>query len=352
MGEYIHMKTGMISFSDGKFVGRISFDKGITAALIGAECCFFRNGKEEVYEASYVSKNHICGEVFLDIYFKNEVKRQRYYNFKFLKLIFITNDKKQVNVSYDDLSNLPKAEFREISYIPARLPLPTKKSDAKSEQTDEREALKKYWKSFFVMCNNQLEGKTNQVDRIKDCAGWSVDETLYIYKGEPNCRRNKHTISQATAWLFTFNDREIELNVDYCKECRRFFINYSTYMYYREKYGALLGNLDLEYYKGGEWLDATLAEMSKLNLCGYNVGEEDSYTNEQRQYIISTIISRGIMEKRDVIRHLEHFIRVNGRRRGNERALSKWKADLEYTLKYDADKQKQVYLSHIIYRGQ
>lgn len=91
-----------------------------------------------------------------------------------------------------------------------------------------------------------------------------------------------------------------------------------------------------------------LAEASPLKLCGYSVNQNDSYTALQRQYIISSIISRGIMTKGEVIRYLEYFININGKRSGNELALSKWKDDLEFTLQFDASSQESVRIRKIV----
>ena len=148
---------------------------------------------------------------------------------------------------------------------------------------------------------------------------------------------------------FEFNEREIKMNVSYCKQCGRFFMSYTTYELYRNRYGVILGNLQLESNSDGkaDRGDMVLAEASPLKLCGYSVNQTDGYTTLQRQYIISSIISRGIMTKGEVIRYLEYFININGRRSGNELALSKWKSDLEFTLQFDASNQDVVRIGRV-----
>ena len=111
----------------------------------------------------------------------------------------------------------------------------------------------------------------------------------------------------------------------------------------------ILGNLQLESNTENKMDhgEMVLAEASPLKLCGYSVNQTDAYSTLQRQYIISSIISRGIMSKGEVIRYLEYFININGRRSGNELALSKWKSDLEFTLKFEASKQEVVRISKV-----
>ena len=69
------------------------------------------------------------------------------------------------------------------------------------------------------------------------------DDTLYIYKGYIICKRDNHHIEDATAILFDLNGKEIELNVSYCSDCQKFFMDYNIYKRYREKYGSILGNI-------------------------------------------------------------------------------------------------------------
>ncbi len=90
-----------------------------------------------------------------------------------------------------------------------------------------------------------------------------------------------------------------------------------------------------------------LAEASPLKLCGYSVSQQDGYSKETRRYIISKIIDRGIMSKSEVIRYLEYFISINGKKKGNQLALSKWKDDLKFTLSYASDSQERHNITEI-----
>ena len=110
------------------------------------------------------------------------------------------------------------------------------------------------------------------------------------------------------------------MTVTYCKDCNRFFISEVSYEYYRKKYGAIIGNIKLEHSNvtyNGEFL----AEESPLHLCGYNVNQQDNYSREERRFIISKIIDRGIMSKYEVINYLEYFISHNGQQSRNRLAL-------------------------------
>jgi hypothetical protein len=204
--------------------------------------------------------------------------------------------------------------------------------------------------STFELTDNIIEGSIPAEIVEEEPIVWSDDDTLYIYKVQPMCEKNGHDVVQVTATMLGFNDREIKMNVSYCKQCGRFFMSYTTYELYRNRYSVILGKLQLESnaeHKADHG-DMLLAEASPLKLCGYSVNQTDGYTALQRRYIISSIISRGIMTKGEVIRYLEYFININGKRSGNGLALSKWKADLEFTLQFDGSKQEVVRIRKII----
>jgi len=55
---------------------------------------------------------------------------------------------------------------------------------------------------------------------------WTISNTLYVHKGSIGCQREAHDIIQATAILSGRNESDIQLSVNYCRDCNKFFINY------------------------------------------------------------------------------------------------------------------------------
>ena len=151
----------------------------------------------------------------------------------------------------------------------------------------------------------------------------------------------------ATAIFTGRNDSAIKLNVEHCKKCGKFYMSYSVYERYRERYGILLGKIKMDSDSVNGISDIVLSDFSPLRLCGYSVSQQDGYSRTERQYIISRVISKGILGKSEVIRYLEHFINRNGQKTGNEIALGKWKEDLDFTLKYKMTEQPEYQLKHI-----
>lgn len=194
---------------------------------------------------------------------------------------------------------------------------------------------------YFAKDND--EAATEEISEIK----WQSDSILYVHKGTIICQRDEHNVIAATAVFTGKNDSTIELSVNYCKDCNRFFINYVSYEEYRNRYGILIGNIVLEDEQKNTLSDIVLADASPLKLCGYSVNQQDAYTKETRQYIISKIIEQGIMPKSEIIRYLEYFININGRRKGNDLAVSKWRDDLNFTLAYEIHNQDHYKIDEV-----
>ena len=71
-----------------------------------------------------------------------------------------------------------------------------------------------------------------------------------------------------------------------------------------------------------------------LNLCGYNVGQQDDLSRDERHLILENAMDRGICGKAKVISHLQWLINSRGRDPGMEIACEKWRDDLEWARDY------------------
>ena len=112
-------------------------------------------------------------------------------------------------------------------------------------------------------------------------------------------------------------------------------------------YGILLGKIKMDSASVNEIYDIVLSDFSPLRLCGYSVNQQDGYSKTERQYIISRVISKGILSKSEVVRYLEHFINRNGQKASNGLALEKWKEDLDFALKYKMSEQIEFQVKYI-----
>lgn len=164
----------------------------------------------------------------------------------------------------------------------------------------------------------------------------SFDNTgsiLYIFKGTVVCRKHKHMITSATGIVDGLRGK-IKINVNYCTDCNIYFLDYHQYCYYRELYGALLGNfVMLEHSSYGFGYD-NMASESILRICGYTVNQQDNLSTADRRCILKYLIDKGIVTRHRVIEYLQFFIN-NALNRPNMRtAQTRWESDLSWVRTY------------------
>ena len=195
-------------------------------------------------------------------------------------------------------------------------------------------------------CYNYVSNFYNTITNVVILPKWNEKNILYVYRNNNSCLGGRHSFINATAVLLGFKNKNIELNVQYCPQCRKFYIEETSYLRYRKRYGAIIGNIKLE--SSGKYNDQdNLAEQSPLMLCGYTVNQQVGHSDSMRHYIISRIIDKGILSKKRIIDYLQLFIKKNGKKEGNELALGKWEKDLDFTLQYNIDRQPVVGITDI-----
>lgn len=198
--------------------------------------------------------------------------------------------------------------------------------------------------SYLWSCEYEISRIFDTLETPTDRVGFGA--TLFIYKGNILCHKHKHPLVPATAIIHDEQDREVDLDVEYCPVCKRYMLNYTSYEQYRERHGLLIGKLRMlsSNNAGG---DFDMASESPLKLCGYNVSQVGGLSTATRQFLLAKIIHDGIMTKTDVVHYLEHFINLNGAKKENVLALEKWCDDLDFVHKYNKNTQPKVYIGNI-----
>ncbi len=202
-----------------------------------------------------------------------------------------------------------------------------------SHVVDPLDALKEYMTYITAKLTASIQSKQ------KKPLIWTRNSILYVHRGEISCQRNKHNIIRTTAVLLGLGKVVAELDVDYCLDCKRFFIGEQQYNIYRKQYGPLIGRIQFESSENHTYTGELLAEVSPLRLCGYTVNKADNLSDEARHDIIAKIIRLGIMTKSEVIGYLEYFIDHNGRQDRNQVAVEKWRRDLAFTMNFNSEEQ-------------
>ena len=90
-----------------------------------------------------------------------------------------------------------------------------------------------------------------------------------------------------------------------------------------------LGNFYDEYYNDLNRYIGLLHIKSILNKYGYSVSKQNDLSSNKRNRILRFIIDKGIMNKAQIISHIQYLIHYNGKKAINKDAVQKWKEDID-----------------------
>ena len=176
--------------------------------------------------------------------------------------------------------------------------------------------------------------------------------TLFVYKYSFPCRTKNHNIIPGTGELIALDGSTVLINIEYCVNCNKCFIDFDEYERYREKYGQklgiLLGNIsfDKHIFPSGNGFGG-LAEKSVLRLCGYTVNQNDDLTENQRHRILGIIMDYGILSRDEIISHLKLFIKSRKNNPIMRNAVQKWEDDWDWVSDYKIDRKKKYRITNV-----
>ena len=199
--------------------------------------------------------------------------------------------------------------------------------------------------SAKVAVTKKGEGKEASKGRTNTGAGEvsfdGPEHVLYVSKGTMSCERRGHRVESATGSIVTLKGRLVDINVNYCSNCRRYFIGLREYEHYRDRYGPILGNFSFPESAQSGSGSLTLSKESPLMMCGYNVRESEGLTSRERQLILANMIDRRILSKLRIIEYLQFFISWREGNPSMRNACAKWREDLAFVRYYKMDTQRR-----------
>lgn len=134
----------------------------------------------------------------------------------------------------------------------------------------------------------------------------------------------------------------IQVPALFCKQCQRFYI-FETEMEHLERSGKILCRVVTEDYwvsEKNEESQFNLKSESILHKMGYNVNSRDNLRDDERQKILSDIISNGVLTRGEVCSHIDYLIRRSEGRPMLSDAIRKWKRDRKFASNIDLDLQE------------
>lgn len=198
---------------------------------------------------------------------------------------------------------------------------------------------------------SDLVDKSERIDdRIAefDAGDFSyIYDTLYIFKGENKCFREHHNIEAVTGDVIARHDKYVNININYCNDCHKYFISEQEFFHYRDLFGIVC-KLEVDRTSTG-YARFPMAEYSILRLYGYNVSKEDNYSDAERQQLLRVLIENDYVSKPEIIKYLNMFIKMNGSKDNMEDSVFKWESDLEFVRNLGIESQPKVHINEIKY---
>ncbi len=251
----------------------------------------------------------------------------------------------------DDISKLSKSELKQlVDKINDIIENNTKPDEPDFNHYSSIQKWSMDWENYwatedmYLHINNieeQIEKNNRQFDPNKN--------VLNIYAGTIDCIRNhSDEVESINAEIKGLNDEIININVNYCPYCELFFIKYTEYLRYMEKYKALPIIMQLKGHLSNiKDSNLDLQEYSFLSLAGYTVRSKSGLDSKMRQDILKRLIELG-RSKYELINHIDRLIEFNGKKINMENAVKKWKEDLDFIRQYQFDQQRQYSVDDII----
>ena len=134
----------------------------------------------------------------------------------------------------------------------------------------------------------------------------------------------------------------VPITVYYEKATKRYFMNEASYVLARKTYGLPYIKLRMAGANPNRGTYGALKEHSELNLLGYSVRMTDGLDMEARRRLLSMVLDNRIMEKPDIINHLEWLIHTRSHMPNMENALGEWRSDLQFVSQYKIQKQRHI----------
>ena len=162
----------------------------------------------------------------------------------------------------------------------------------------------------------------------------SPSEVLWVRRNDDQCKNQGHQYSKIHGFVQDIDGNDVQLDVVFCKQCCRYYIDLRKLRYYRTIHGFLIGNFKMQ--SSGSYEFEKLADESLLKNCGYTVNQAEGLSAKQRQAILKRLLEQKLLTKQRIMSYLKFFISNGEGRRSMRYAVSSWTADLKWVQSYEA----------------
>lgn len=175
--------------------------------------------------------------------------------------------------------------------------------------------------------------------------------SVIVLSNTLNCSSN-HNSDDLVAKIPVLNeDGEIsylKINASYCYDCKRFTILKNDFIAIKDIVMCKVIDDTSDYSSNSENEFDIEQKRSILFQYGYNVQTKKNLSEKQRHIILSSIIEAQIMNRRDVINHINTLIDRGSKIPSWSNATQKWKEDKRFVSEYKSDTLSEVIFNNII----
>ena len=167
---------------------------------------------------------------------------------------------------------------------------------------------------------------------------------VFVYSEKCHCTKcekkyKTNTIQNRTALVETITHQTVQVTVQFCRCCGKYYMNLQTFRQYCKKYGGILLECTMEpelYQTNSSWLN--FHPDSILSRCGYSVKE--GISQNYRQTVLAYILDSKKATKHEILEMISGFIRIRHNRMPG--ACRRWEEDLLFVSLYKIQNQQQV----------
>lgn len=187
-----------------------------------------------------------------------------------------------------------------------------------------------------------------------DFSNLETPQKIYIYKHSSvclKCKRKKlyDNIENVTANISCILNKydTYLIDIQFCKTCKRYFVDEQSLRIYEKKYGPLLFERIMEQVESDYYSEYSYSIDTVLSRYGYTA-QQGILSKKERQGILVFLIESGLSNKPEIKTILSEFISFRGNR--CYKAAPIWREDLFFINQYNAAKQRYIGYGKIEYK--
>lgn len=251
-----------------------------------------------------------------------------------------------------------KKEEQKFECEPIRVHISTPIADeimnAITNEKDEIICNNVHYNILTVSINSNFNNYNPYYRRKVNFSSLKYPQKIYIYKHSSVClkcvrkgiRNNIENVIADIGCILNKYDT-YQIDIQFCKSCKRYFVDEQSLRVYEKKWGPLLFERIKESGNSEYFTEFSYAEDTVLSRYGYSAQQGSTLSKKERQGILTFLIESGISNKSEIKTILSKFIDLRGGR--CYMAVPIWREDLFFVNQYNIENQRYIGLGKIEY---